>query len=407
MSELKYWVWLSTLRGLGAKDKRDLISGFGSPRGVYFAREWEYKEVINSDISPLLNKDTDVSDRILGICEQKGMTIMTLADGGYPERLRNIYDPPILLYVKGKLPVVDERLTIGIVGTRNCTPYGIMAAENMAYDIAMGGGVVVSGLAKGIDSAAALGALRGGGKVIGVLGCGIDVVYPASNRELYEDVSFNGALVSEYPPGTAPEGRNFPVRNRIISGLSAGVLVVEAPIKSGALITASAALEQGRDVFAVPGNIDAPSSRGTNELLREGAMITTSGRDILEYYVSNFNSIVMDREGGPLDKELAEKLVENQLKEGTIRGKDSKKVIDNQDSRGYIDLMMSRDSFSQDEIAVIEAIDGGPTFVDDIIFKSGIPSDQAVSILTMLEIKGYAAEESGRRYTTPVKLVDK
>ena len=363
--------------------------------------------MISSDVSPLLNKDIDAAEKAMEACEHQGIRIMTLSDGDYPQRLRNIPDPPVLLYIKGRMPPVDEKLTIGIVGTRNCTPYGVITAERMAYDIARGGGMVVSGLAKGIDSAAAIGAMQGDGKVIGVLGCGIDVIYPRSNRELYRDVALTGALISEYPPGTSPEGRNFPVRNRIISGLSAGVLVVEAPEKSGALITASHALEQGRDVFAVPGNIDAQSCRGTNELLREGASIALSGRDILESYIGIYDGITLDGRTVELNSRQTENSVENQPKDGTNGQKAIKKVIDKRDDQGYIDLLINRSDLSNEEVTVLEAMDREPSLVDDIILKSGLSPETVISVLTILQIKGAVSEESGRRYASHVKILDR
>ena len=194
-----------------------------------------------------------------------------MQDADYPVRLRNIFEPPSLLYVKGQLPVIDEEVAVAMVGTRKASPYGVEAAEKIAYGLSRQGAVVISGAAAGVDSASHRGALRAGGKTIAVLGNGLDVVYPAENEWLYRDIAASGALISEYPPGTAAESWHFPVRNRIISGLSLATVVVEAPEKSGALITANTALEQGRDVFAVPGPIDAPMSRGCNRLIADGA----------------------------------------------------------------------------------------------------------------------------------------
>ena len=405
MPELKYWVWLSSLRGIGAKDKLELLERFGSPRSVYFARKWEYEQAVSCDITPLLDKDTDGADLILRQCDGMGVHILTMADAGYPERLKNIYDPPLLLYVKGRLPAVDEHVVIGVVGTRSCTSYGVINGERLAYDIARGGGVIVTGLARGIDSAAAVGALRANGKVIGVLGCGIDVVYPKENAQLFQDVETVGAIVSEYPPGVAPDRRHFPVRNRIISGLSLGIVVVEAPLRSGALITAAKALEQGRDVFAMPGNVDAVSCRGCNELLREGAQVALSGKDVLETYQGAFRGITMDGESRPLDSELAEKLVENQVKKEINRQKPIKKVIDNADDRRYIDLIVKREELSQAEAEVLEALEGGTLHVDEIIFKTGLPAAQVLSSLTMLEIRKAVKQEPGKRYTSQAKLM--
>ncbi len=406
MPELKYWIWLSSLRGISAKDKVLLIDRFGSPRDIYFARDWEYSQVISGDATPLHDKNMDRVGEILDACERENISIVTLKDSGYPERLKNIYDPPVLLYVKGKLPPIDERAAIAIVGTRSCTPYGVVMAERMAYEIARGGGLIVTGLAKGIDSAAAQGALRGNGKVVGVLGCGVDVVYPPANKGLFQDVETVGALVSEYPPGAEPLSRHFPMRNRIISGLSLGVLVIEAPIKSGALITAARALEQGRDVFVVPGNADSAACRGSNELLREGAAVALSGRDVLEEYAGILGGIDTDKELVPLDKEQVEKLVENQRNSASNRKKDTKKVIDNGDGQGYIDLKINRGDLSSNEIAIIEAMNGNTVYVDDIILNSGLTAAQVLSGLTVLEIKGAVSREPGKRYSPHVIIID-
>ena len=214
--------------------------------------------------------------------------MLTFSDAAYPGRLKNIYDPPVLLYYKGKLPLLDDLMSVAVVGTRDCTPYGVNCAEKLGFGLASGGAVVVSGLAKGIDAAATRGALRAGGITIGVTGNGLDVHYPYESRYLYEDVAASGVLLSEYPPGTEPAPAHFPIRNRIISGLSLAALVVEAPERSGALITAATALEQGRDVFSVPGPIDAPTSVGCNRLIRDGAGLVTDASDILREYEGRF-----------------------------------------------------------------------------------------------------------------------
>jgi DNA processing protein len=213
---------------------------------------------------------------------------MTLHDGDYPARLTNIPDPPLVLYIRGRLPALDEEAAVAVVGTRSCTPYGLKAAERIGYELARHGCLVVSGLARGIDSAAAKGTLRAGGRVVGVVGSGLDIVYPPENKKLFDDVAAVGAIVSEYPPGSPAAPRHIPQRNTVMSGLSVGVTVIEAPEKSGALITATHALEQGRDVFAIPGNVDSPACKGSNNLLREGAVLVTTGREIAEEYAALF-----------------------------------------------------------------------------------------------------------------------
>ena len=243
MAGLKYWVWLSEVKGLTNRSKLLLLDHFGSPENIYYADEDEYRLVEGIEprqIALLAEKSMEDADRILGACSRLGLRLLTMQDADYPVRLRNIFEPPCLLYVKGNLPTIDEEVAVAMVGTRKASPYGIEAAEKIAYGLSRQGAVVISGAAAGVDSASHRGALRAGGKTIAVLGCGLDVVYPAENAWLYRDIAASGALISEYPPGTAAEAWHFPVRNRIISGLSLATVVVEAPEKSGALITAGA-----------------------------------------------------------------------------------------------------------------------------------------------------------------------
>ena len=268
MAALKYWVWLTTLPGLTNRSKLLLLEHFPSPEDIYYAQPEDLPPVeglSSSQAALLSDKSTDRAEDVLARCAKGDIFLLTMQDALYPDRLRNIYDPPVLLYGRGRMPLFDEEAAVSMVGTRTCTPYGISSAGELGYQLAKEGAVVVSGLARGIDGASHRGALRAGGFTAAVLGGGVDVVYPAENRRLYEDIAATGVLLSEYPPGTEPMGSHFPVRNRILSGLSLAVLVVEAPERSGALITANTALEQGRDVFAVPGPIDAPNSRGSRD----------------------------------------------------------------------------------------------------------------------------------------------
>ena len=243
---LKYWLWLTNLRGLHNQTRLALLRHFGSPENLFYADEDEIllTEGITREQAALLrDHDLERANRILGDCQRLGIELLTIQDAAYPARLQNIYDPPVLLYVRGHLPVMDEEAAIAVVGTRKCSPYGVACGEKLAFGLAAAGAVVVSGLAEGIDAAAVRGALRAGGTPVSVAGNGLDVKYPRENRYLYEDVA----------------------------GLSLAALVIEAPARSGALITAETALEQGRDVFAVPGPIDALTSVGCNRLIRDGA----------------------------------------------------------------------------------------------------------------------------------------
>ena len=256
---LVHWIWLATRPNLNERDKLALLRQIGDPEDIFYAEGGALAEVeglTDEAFAALRDKDLKQAHAILRACKEKSIHICTFHHAAYPGRLKKIVDPPLVLYYKGNLPDLDSSPVIAAVGTRDATAYGMNVAKRIGGQIAKCGGIVVSGLAAGIDGAAIGGALSAGGAVVGVLGSGVDIVYPLSTRGLLADTERYGCLISEFTPGTPPMKWNFPKRNRIISGLSNGVLVVEAPVKSGALITARQAAEQGRDVFVVPGNID-------------------------------------------------------------------------------------------------------------------------------------------------------
>ena len=291
MAALKYWVWLATLPGLGTRTRLQLLEHFDSPEDIYYADEGELlltPDITKAQAALLADKSLERTEQVLADCARDGQFILTMGDSLYPNRLRTIFDPPILLYGKGALPMFDDEVAVTVVGTRSCTPYGVRAASQLGYELSKQGALLVSGMAKGIDGEALKGALRAGGFTAAVLGGGADVIYPAENRRLYHDIAATGVILSEYPPGTVPKADHFPVRNRLLSALSLATVVVEAPEKSGALITATTALEQGREVFAVPGPFDAPMSRGTNALIREGAGLVCEAWDVLSFYESRY-----------------------------------------------------------------------------------------------------------------------
>ena len=411
MSSLKYWVWLASLSGVGAATAVKLLRRFGSPEQVYAAGAGEYSSVEGigpDDIRRITKKNIDDADKVLSSCAKIGCRIVTLQDAGYPDRLRNIYDPPVVLYYKGNLPAIDDEPVVAIVGTRDCTPYGVKAAENAGYRLSRSGLTVVTGLARGIDSAATRGALRGKGSVLGVIGSGLDIVYPAENKDLFNDVITAGAILSEYPPGTPAIAAHFPARNRILSGLSIGVAVIEAPKKSGALITAARALEQGRDVFALPGNVDARSCEGSNALLREGAIPFLSGEDIISEYAGLYPDRIITDTGALA--EGGKKLNPKEDKQPRGHGPDNgnpqmsrsrsfgKKGIDNIAEVDYIDLDAVLSSLEGDEKAVAQAMGMAKLQVDEIIADSGLPATRVLTALTMIEIKGHAVRDGSGRW---------
>ncbi len=286
METKRYWIWFSLLTEINYKLKRNLIVKYKDPKIIY---ELDDAELIsNSGIGKkavCLIQNKLIKERLDDYIEkmnQEKINILTIQDKEYPRILKQIYDYPITLYIKGNNDILNNA-NIAIIGCRDCTEYGKKAAEYFSYNLAKENVTIVSGLARGIDGYSHIGALKAKGKTIAVLGNGLDIVYPKQNEIIYQKIiEENGAIISEYPLGTKPEKNNFPERNRIISGISKGVLIIEAKERSGTIVTADFALEQGRDVYVVPGNINSPNSVGTNRLIKEGAMLVTNYKDILE-----------------------------------------------------------------------------------------------------------------------------
>lgn len=283
MSDTRYWVALCRISEFGARRIRLLWEYFGSAKDAFTATEANLSRtgLPARAVAALLAEREKINPDAewINLLEQ-GFRVTTLADPDYPRLLRQIYDPPALLFYRGDLSVLAAPC-VAVVGSRKATAYGRAAATRLAADLARAGVVVVSGMARGIDTCAHLGALQGGGRTAAVLGCGLDICYPRENRPLREKIVQAGVLLSEFPPGTEPKAPHFPQRNRIISGLSLATVVVEAAEKSGALITADCALEQGREVFAIPGSINSPYSRGCHKLLKEGAAMLEEAGDVL------------------------------------------------------------------------------------------------------------------------------
>lgn len=284
--ELAHWLRLASIPGLGASRQRDLLAAFGLPQHIFDAGRSALAAVVGRELADALlaAPDTEAIERGLAWAQAPGNHILTLADEAYPRSLLDIADPPALLYVKGQ-PALLQRNGIALVGARSATAQGMANAEAFARALAEQGFAVVSGLALGIDAAAHRGALAAGpegGGTVAVIGTGIDRIYPARNAELAREIATDGAVVSEFPLGTPPLQHNFPRRNRLIAGLAQGVLVVEAAVNSGSLITARLATESGREVYAIPGSIHSPLSRGCHRLIREGAKLVETAEDIFE-----------------------------------------------------------------------------------------------------------------------------
>ena len=401
---LKDWIWLATRRGLGHQGILQVLEYFGTPERAFYADEEQYDQIPGLTAlarSSLREKGMELPDRILGECDRLGLRILTLHDSEYPERLREIPDPPAVLYVRGTLFRFDEEAAIGVVGARKPSPYGEKVAAQLGLELARDGALLISGIAQGIDSIALKGALQGGGRVVSVLGGGIAVPYPWQNRYLYEDVAAAGALISEYPPGTPPAGEHFPVRNRIISGLALGVVAVECAVHSGTMKTVGHAMEQGRDVFAIPGNIDAPMSEGPNWLLRRGGIAATCARDILETYLTRFPEKLS--QAVPLSPEAAQQRLE-QVKAGREdRPEPSAKA---EVKRETVPRAQQKTRFTDDQLSILHTLGekGKKYTADELVELTQIPARRVLSALTMLQVDGAVQEHPGRRFSSLVVL---
>ena len=284
------WIWFAEKCEAGNSEMVKIYERYGSINAIYLA---DFESYIDNDVSEALaerlsDKSLDRAYSIIEYCEKSRVGILTYACEEYPKSLRSIKDPPAVLYYLGRLPDLNKNLCIATVGTRRMSEYGMRSAYKIAYEIASSGAIIVSGMALGIDSVAASAALKAGGKTIAVLGSGIDIVYPKEHKKLYRAIAEKGAVITEYPPSSEPRSFNFPVRNRIISGLSQGTVVIDAAEKSGALITSKTAILQGRDIYAVPSNIDSENSSGTNSLIRDGAQAVLCGYDVIKNYAYLF-----------------------------------------------------------------------------------------------------------------------
>jgi DNA processing protein len=356
MSDLRYWVGFNIVRGIGPTRLRALLDHFGDVERAWRASPDELASagLDRRSLENLLaaRAKLDLKQELARI-NDVGARVLTWDSPDYPRLLREIPAPPYLLYVKGTI-TEEDTWAVAVVGTRRSTPYGREVTRRLVAPLVRSGITVVSGMARGIDAEAHWTALKSGGRTIAVLGCGIDLVYPPEHRQLAQEIIAHGALVSDYPLGTKPEGRNFPPRNRIISGLSLGALVIEAGMRSGALITADFAAEQGRDVFAVPGSILARGCVGTNRLIRDGAGVILSAEDILE--------------------ELNLTMVAEQAEARQVLPAD------------------------ETEAALLGHLSGEPTHVDELQQRMGLPIAQVTSTLALMELKGMVRQVGGMKY---------
>jgi DNA processing protein len=354
MKDIVYWHALNMVPGLGPRTFKLLIDHFKTAK-----QAWEAEP---SSLYHFFQRKTNTVEQLIAWKKQFNLEesfndlskhnigILTFKDDAYPSNLRNIHAFPPVLYFRGFVETLKQN-SLAIVGSRKATAHGRQISEKIAFELANNGFVIVSGMARGIDSYAHWGALKAKGKTVAVLGCGLDVVYPLENKKLMNLINKNGVVISEFPPGTPPEAKNFPRRNRIISGLSKGVILVEAAEKSGSLITAELALQQGRDVFAIPGSIFNPYSKGTNFLIQQGAKLVQDTKDILEEY----------------------------------------NII----TRGKTEAKISLDSVQE---SIMKLFSTEPLSIDEIVNKTKLRPEQVLSQLSILEIKGIIKQLPGQRY---------
>lgn len=411
MSHLKHWLWLSTRKGLAGVSMQRVLEHFGGPEQVYYAQGKQLEELTwlqgRAKVS-LRDKSMVGVDRILDRCDQLGIRVITRQDAAYPQRLAAIPQPPLVLYARGRPISLDDEVAIAMVGTRSCTPYGERVAGKLAMELTHGGALVVSGMAQGVDAASVRGALMAGGSVVSVVAGGLDVVYPRCHRYLYEDVVASGLLLSEYPPGTQHMASHFPVRNRLLSGLSLGVVVVESPRRGGSLITASHALDQNRDVYAVPGAIDAPASEGTNRLIQEGAAkLVMCGEDILCEWRDRFP--VKLGAHPPMDPQVVEerlhRLEQAQLPQTPAQSSPAEeKEVDNRECVEYIDWKECQKNLTDDEQVVLLALQEGDKGTDELVEQTQRPARKVLAALTMLQLQGYVTQKNSKKFRATVRL---
>lgn len=401
MGAIRYWLWLSAQSAVSAQAKAALIEHYKDAETAFFAPEGEYEKIpgiSRTDALRLEKRDLSAVEQILADCEEQGIDIITMQDAAYPKLLRDICDPPAVLYVKGRLPDFDAVPSVAVIGTRKASFYGLKMGRSIAFEIAKSGGAVISMLGDGIDRKAAEGSILADGCCIGVLGMG-----HGADSGLYRDIVSKGALVSEYPPNTPAQKQFFRDRNRIASGLSRGVVVIEAPEKSGALLFAATALEQGREIFALPGNADSPNSAGSNELIKQGAKPVTCGWDVMTEFEYLFPGHIKKPEGKPELPELEEAGTKKAPPAEPLPRKTTIKAVDKAKDAGYIDLREQLSALSEDQLKIVSAIDGKDTHIDDIIEKSGMSTAKVLAQLTVLEIKGFVRRSAGRRISLNIK----
>lgn len=387
MSDILYWVWLQNVLGYGCATANAVLEMNLSPRQIYEMRKDELLQLgifKAQQIAKIKSVTLDNANKTLEECQKRKYAIITPENPAYPNRFRNIHAPPLVLYVIGNFENLDSIPTIAIVGTRNMSDYGKKVALDLSYHLAEVGFVIVSGIAVGIDAQAHRGTIKANGKSIAVVGGGLDKNYPVENWKLRDEIVQNGAIISEYPPGTPCYSWNFPVRNRLISGLSLGVIVVEGSSRSGAMITANHALSQGKDVFAVPTGIYSANGEGTLQLIKDGAKPVTNAMDIIEEYSYHFGAGISKIKTTHTTEKDAQVIV----RKDKVKLDKTKPCIP---KKPLPDL-------KENQTIIYQLLTDEPLLIDEIIAKSGLLTNQVLSTLTELEIYGLIRAYPGKRY---------
>ena len=387
MSELQYWVWLSMRFAVRPEIKTALLAHCDGPRALFFARKDDLRtlgvRLRPSEERALLDKDMDAADRALEICEREGVSLITLRDAGYPARLRNLDSAPCVLYVRGRLPRIDDRPAVAVAGTRHASGYGLRTAKRFGSDVARSGCILVSGMTAGVDGAAAEGALESGGVVIGVTGAAIDAGFGGA---LAERVAQNGAVVGEFAPLDSAM-RGFRLRNRITVGLALASIIVEAPEKSGALLFADETIAQSKELYVVPGNVDAKCAAGSNALLMDGARPASCAWDALADLQAAYPVL------HPPEPDRSDP-VETPAP--------PQKGIDKENDPSYIDMEKLRTRLSEPELQLFLALEDGALLPDELAERTGLSPRTCMSTLTMLQIMGLVRQTPGKRFERSV-----
>lgn len=420
LQDLKYWIWLSQL-SISPKARAAVLHAFQTAEHAFFSKEGSFRSCrgISAREAELLEmRELSGVDAVLEACDRQGLRILSYPDPDYPEKLRQIYMSPVCLYIRGVLPPLDDHPVVSVIGTRKASPYGVKMGELFSAQIACGGGTVVSLLGSGVDESAARGALLSGHPCVGVLG----TPHETCRIPISEDVVLNGVLISEYPPGMECSRRFFRERNRIAAGISDGVLVIEAPEKSGTRLFVEDAVEQGKDIFAIPGNVDSDNAVGTHRLIKEGAKLVTCGREVLEEYLSRYPGTVdleaadcfsgRVKEQRQPDERMTSESDENaddlsaEITERNGNAGPSKPALIETSGAQLSNPQKLHEQLAvltEDQLRIIAAIDSSTTHVDDIVERSGLSVARVLAQLTVLEIKGYVHRETGRRFSLIIR----